>query len=365
MENWSNKEFVLSMIEWGGNDLKLASPELQDDEEVVLAAIEKSGGYILEYASERLRGNKEIVLAAIEKSYGDCSVFRFVTENLKDDEEMILAATAYSWKYFQYASDRLKKDRNFILQALGQCKGCGDALQYVDEELKADREFIMQAIKIDGRAIRYASTEIDILKAVKENASVFYSLHELHKINPEIVIEAAKQYDDVLMHTSFMLRDSEDVLIPIIEANPHAFRYASDRLKNDPKIIELYERKMAELGYEKEFWLTQPETEVEGANSNVEKASVIDEEKELTVEEKMKEALKTGDYATYKRLFDTLSSEEKINSILGVQAKYREEKSNRTPLAQREADLRQEEQISSMIGAVEKEINEQEHAIED
>lgn len=79
----------------------------------------------------------------------------------------------------------------------------------------------------------------------------------------------------------------------------------------------------------------------------------------------MQEALKTGDYATYKKSFDTLSPEEKIDAILGIQAKYNKEKSNSTQLAQREANLRKEEQISSMISDVEKEIDQQEHNIED
>ena len=79
----------------------------------------------------------------------------------------------------------------------------------------------------------------------------------------------------------------------------------------------------------------------------------------------MQEALQRGDYATYKGLFDTLSPEEKINAIINVQSRYRTEKRARTPLAQRDADLRQEEQISSMIGDVVKEIDEPGQDIED
>lgn len=329
MGNWSNKEFVMEQLEWGGMELEHASPELQDDEEVVLTAVQDTGE-ALQFASERLRGNKEIVLAAVKGEYGSAHVLQYATEDLKDDEEMMLAATAEIWRNFKFASDRLKKDKNFILQVVGQSKFSGSALQFVSEELKSDREFIMQVIKIDGLAICEASPEIQndrefILKAVKQNGSVFGGLYEHYRIDPEIVIEAAKQYDNALRDTSPMWRDDENVVISIIEANPYAFRYASDRLRNNPKIIEIYQRKMEELGYGKEYWCTQPEPEVESANINEGKAPSA-EEKKLTVEEQMQQALKIGDYTTYKRLFDTLPPEEKINSILGVQARYRAEK---------------------------------------
>ena len=370
MGNWSNKEFVMEQLEWEGMDLQYASQELQDDEDVVLAAIENShDGYALQFASERLRGNKEIVLAAIKKEYGSASVLKFATENLKDNEEMMLAATAETWRNFKFASDRLKKDRDFILQALGKTRSGEGLLQYVDENLKDDREFIMQAIKIHGRSISYASSKIFLdrefcLNAVKENADAFGVLIESYREDLQIVIEAAKQRDNVFLSTTRWVEDNEKFVIPIIEANPLNFRYASDRIRNDPKIIEIYQRKMEELGYGKEYWCTQPEPEVESANINEGKAPGA-EEKKLTVEEQMQQALKIGDYTTYKRLFDTLPPEEKINSILGVQARYRAEKRARTPLAQRNADLRQEEQISSMISDVEKEIDEQGQDIED
>jgi len=52
----------------GYKTLERASPELQNDREVVLAAA-MSYGPALEYASEQLRNDKEVVLAAL-RSYG-------------------------------------------------------------------------------------------------------------------------------------------------------------------------------------------------------------------------------------------------------------------------------------------------------
>ena len=48
-------------LKQNGNALRFASDELQDDEEVVFAAVKKNG-MSLKYASDELRVDKEVVL---------------------------------------------------------------------------------------------------------------------------------------------------------------------------------------------------------------------------------------------------------------------------------------------------------------
>ncbi|MDA8575970.1 DUF4116 domain-containing protein [Candidatus Marinamargulisbacteria bacterium] len=44
------------------------------------------------------------------------------------------------------------------------------ALQYASEELKRDREFIMKAVKKDGRALQHASEELRVREAAPEGS---------------------------------------------------------------------------------------------------------------------------------------------------------------------------------------------------
>ena len=60
IEDYNNKEYVLKKVKENGKNLDLASQELQDDEDVVKAALEQTGE-ALEFASDRLKNNKEIV----------------------------------------------------------------------------------------------------------------------------------------------------------------------------------------------------------------------------------------------------------------------------------------------------------------
>ena len=53
-------------------DALVAAAELQDDREVVLAAVEQNGG-ALQYAAAELQGDREVVLAAVSHD-GDAAV---------------------------------------------------------------------------------------------------------------------------------------------------------------------------------------------------------------------------------------------------------------------------------------------------
>ena len=70
--------------------LKNASPELQADREVVLAAV-RQNGWVLCYASTELRADREVVLAAVQQ---DGRALEFASPELRADREVVLAAEA-------------------------------------------------------------------------------------------------------------------------------------------------------------------------------------------------------------------------------------------------------------------------------
>ena len=64
--------------------------ELQDDYDVVMAAVNNNGGS-LQFASERLRADKEIVIAAVKN---DPYVIEFASDDLQDDDDVLDACEA-------------------------------------------------------------------------------------------------------------------------------------------------------------------------------------------------------------------------------------------------------------------------------
>ena len=64
--------------------------ELQDDDDVVMAAVKNNGG-ALQFASERLRADKDIVIAAVKN---DPYVIEFASDDLQDDDDVLDACEA-------------------------------------------------------------------------------------------------------------------------------------------------------------------------------------------------------------------------------------------------------------------------------
>ena len=149
-----------------GNALQYASKELKNDQDVVLAAVRNSGD-ALQYASKELKSDKDVVLEAVSK---DGSALEYASEELKNDKEVVLAAVRQDGSALYYASDALKNDKEVVLAAV---RNIGEALDYASAELMAefavptlvekllaaeDREALMKA-EI-ARLLSLASTEI-------------------------------------------------------------------------------------------------------------------------------------------------------------------------------------------------------------
>lgn len=116
--------------------------------------------------------------------------FEYASEQLRDDREYVLKIVGqYAGCYsFQYVSERLRGDREVALAAIGGLPygDCGDylgvktedyAIRFVSDELKNDRTFILEAVKLYPYVLRYVGMrfrrDIEILTAaVRKNPGV-------------------------------------------------------------------------------------------------------------------------------------------------------------------------------------------------
>jgi hypothetical protein len=193
------------------------SPKLWSDKEFVLAAMARSS-WALHYADDRFKEDLDIVLAAVS-SFG--GAFRFAPDQFRNNREAVLAVVS---------------------------KG-GMALEYAAEEFKEDREIVLAAVTRDGRALQHAADQF--------------------KNDPEIVLAAVSHKVDTdwyypnmgFKHASDELKDDFDVVSTAVAHNGKACLYASDRLRDDPRIlipavsedIELFSRLDPEMKKDKDF----------------------------------------------------------------------------------------------------------------
>jgi hypothetical protein len=147
--NMNDKDFVLEQAKQDGyNSLFYANDRLQNDEEVVLAAVNQNGRS-LEYASARLKDNEEVVLAAVNQN---ARSLEYASARLKDDETVVMTAVQNRGYALRFSSDRLKDDYDVVLAAVNQD---GTALNYASDRLRRNVNFCIECAKISKESIAY------------------------------------------------------------------------------------------------------------------------------------------------------------------------------------------------------------------
>ena len=111
---------------------------------------------ILEFVSNEIKDDKEIILAAINK-YNNGTLIQFASENLRNDKELIEYAVSKTAFAFRYASEEIQKDRLLALKAVS---GSGYLLKYLSDDYKRDREIVLAAVKFNGCALKYVHDDI-------------------------------------------------------------------------------------------------------------------------------------------------------------------------------------------------------------
>lgn len=117
MENITRDE-ALRLVRISGSYLLFMNPEMRDDYEIVMIAVQN--GYVLSYVSDRLRDNEEIV----KMSACECYL------NL------------------EHASERLKSDYNFVMNIIEEQ---GVTVCNIGKKLLDDRRILLAILKSQGR----------------------------------------------------------------------------------------------------------------------------------------------------------------------------------------------------------------------
>ena len=280
----ADRDIVLLAVEQCGRDLEFASPELQDDEEVVKTALKNFTNF--HYISKRLRSNPEIVFSGllnndgieyISDIFGDRDlalkaieidqniaehfppqflsdrefilaamkiepdVLRFASDELKADRDLVHTAVQIAGHVISYASDDLKADRDLVLIAVAKNP---DALNFVNEKFRADREVVLTAVAQDGYVLEYATEELRedrefVLAAVKLCGYALAGASEALRKDREVVLVAVTQDGRALEFASDALKADRDLVCVAVKKSGYALEYASDKLRSDSELAKI------------------------------------------------------------------------------------------------------------------------------
>ena len=222
-----------------GNCLAFVSERLQNDRDVVLAAVkhpyndDEDGSNPLRHASPELRADREIVLAAVAHSTGALEV---ASATLRGDHEVVERAVIEDFDALRWASDELRADPEFLLKMMkariandptsSRWEDC-DAFECISESLLADASFMRSAVAImGGGALVYASEEL-----LSDKALALFGLASSER-------GKCGGGRPLLCHFSDDLRDELAIVTLAIWQNPRNFAYASARHRNNPSLFQ-------------------------------------------------------------------------------------------------------------------------------
>lgn len=125
-------------------------------------------GYPFQFASLKIKNDKEFVLNHVVNRYG--YVLNYVSDELRNDKDVVKAAvssmTCNRW-VFSYASDALRSDKEFIKEIISISPG---SIRYICNDLKNDESFLRELIEIN----KYVKNYMDLswIKIRKEIESI-------------------------------------------------------------------------------------------------------------------------------------------------------------------------------------------------
>lgn len=168
--------------------LSHCKPNLKDDKELVISVFGKPHHkYLLAKVSDRLKADKEVVLAAVKQNGLS---LEHASKELRADKEVILAAAKEDGRALEYASEEPRADKEIILVAVMQN---GRALEYASEELRADKEIVLAACKQDNWAAKNAHPSIKDLFKDKDPVQTLEAAIRMEKMQEQLKPKAPSQ----------------------------------------------------------------------------------------------------------------------------------------------------------------------------
>lgn len=181
-----DRNFVLDVVRSQGFELAGALPSFRADREVVKEAV-KANGLALQFAFADLRDDREIVWAAIQgggiasKDLGYGSALQYASQRLRTDRDFVLDAVLENGSALIGADTKFKDDREIVLAAVGNPNydaGINSfVLAHASEAMMADPAIVLIALRTNGSNWMDASEALlqnreFMLRALAENSEV-------------------------------------------------------------------------------------------------------------------------------------------------------------------------------------------------
>ena len=212
--------------------LRLADDKLRNDQRLVVTATARCG-LALQYASARLRAKPDVVLLA---AHPNVNALRYCSHALLDNEGFASAAIhRCGGECLQFFSHRLRGDVGVVTAAV---RACGLSLSYARPLLWSDLWVVSAAVQQNGAALLVAGERLRdddrvVRLALQSNGLALRGASARLRDHPEFVELAVRQQAVAMEAASPRLADDYAFMRRLVAIDGDVLAFASPRLRSD------------------------------------------------------------------------------------------------------------------------------------
>jgi len=250
-----------------GLQLQYAPKDMQNDLEVVLAAVKRNPKAI-QFASPALRNQTQVLLAALTQ---DVDTADFLDPSVWSKREFVLEAVRIDWQLLRMACEELQRDPEVVLAAIRGPKGHWDAISAGSPEvwehievpraaaetggwtvhdiaphelqagLRKDKQFALSCVRLDWRNLEkidvHLLNDLDIaLAAVSQDWRALQWLHEDLRSDEEVIRTVVQHNFLCLTLALEEFPIEQPVVLQIIRQNWELYAHIKEELRIDPQL---------------------------------------------------------------------------------------------------------------------------------
>lgn len=244
----NDKDFVLRAYEINHQSLQYVGKSLLSNDKDIIKLVVRRYGNLFEYVNENLKKDKKFIFELLAE--GNSSFIQFIDNTLKDDKvfmmqvmkkavvteylsdslknDVDIAALAAQTNGFCYIGERLRANKAAMMYLLTSVNYITyDVIRYASDTLKKDKEFILTALRrfpsdivLKNVSEEFRKDKDIIIAAIKQGPESIRLIDECLKNDPDVLMEIDKLYSR--MNQNYQLFQEEPNLNKVVSEDDDA-----------------------------------------------------------------------------------------------------------------------------------------------
>ena len=245
----NDKDVVEAAVANREKAMMFVSEELKCDKEVIEralvrhTALRSEEGIAFSFLPDNIKDNEEIILMSIRRFGG---AFQYISDRLKNDEDFLIKASVTNEEILAYVDSKYLKDKTFIKKILNRLKGNifrhrEYFARFLDATTLDDAAMMKEIItKTSYKNFEYISERLKdnkdfVLEILPIAPKVYSFLNKFHG-DKDVTLAAVKADGMNLQKALWNLKDVKEVVLEAVRNNPHSIQFSGDALQEDEEL---------------------------------------------------------------------------------------------------------------------------------